>query len=85
MLGRQNAQLTLSYGVNDIDGTIDDSTKILQHYRQRRTNSCHEHYGTGKFDQTGKTSAIERDTLYKEIKDYSDVDFADAAIVTQLN
>ena len=28
MLGRQNAQLTLSYGVNDIDGTIDDSTKI---------------------------------------------------------
>ncbi|HAO47740.1 MAG TPA: CofH family radical SAM protein, partial [Ferruginibacter sp.] len=27
MLGRQNAQLTLSFGVNDIDGTIDDSTK----------------------------------------------------------
>ncbi|MGB8190960.1 MAG: CofH family radical SAM protein, partial [Chitinophagaceae bacterium] len=28
MLGRQNAQLTLAFGVNDIDGTIDDSTKI---------------------------------------------------------
>ena len=28
MLGRQNAQLSLSFGVNDIDGTIDDSTKI---------------------------------------------------------
>lgn len=28
MLGRKNAQLTLAYGVNDIDGTIDDSTKI---------------------------------------------------------
>jgi aminodeoxyfutalosine synthase len=28
MLGRQNAQLTLSFGVNDIDGTIDDTTKI---------------------------------------------------------
>lgn len=27
MLGRNNAQLTLSFGVNDIDGTI-DSTKI---------------------------------------------------------
>src|ERR1035437_9168319 len=25
MLGRNNAQLTLSFGVNDIDGTIDDS------------------------------------------------------------
>src|SRR5687768_2224253 len=28
MLGRQNAQLSLSFGVNDVDGTIDDSTKI---------------------------------------------------------
>ena len=28
MLGRQNAQLTLSFGVNDMDGTIDDTTKI---------------------------------------------------------
>ncbi|HZW70771.1 MAG TPA: CofH family radical SAM protein, partial [Hanamia sp.] len=28
MLGRQNAQMSLSFGVDDIDGTIDDSTKI---------------------------------------------------------
>ncbi len=28
MLGRNNAQLSLSFGVNDIDGTIDDTTKI---------------------------------------------------------
>ncbi len=28
MLGRQNAQLALSFGVNDLDGTIDDTTKI---------------------------------------------------------
>src|SRR5436189_6150380 len=28
MLGRQNAQLSLSCGVNDLDGTIDDTTKI---------------------------------------------------------
>ena len=28
MLGRKNAQLTLSFGVDDIDGTIDDTTKI---------------------------------------------------------
>jgi len=28
MLGRHNAQLSLAFGVNDIDGTIDDSTKI---------------------------------------------------------
>lgn len=28
MLGRHNAQLSLAFGVNDIDGTIDDTTKI---------------------------------------------------------
>ncbi len=28
MLGRETAQLTQSFGVNDLDGTIDDSTKI---------------------------------------------------------
>src|SRR5436189_5518954 len=28
MLGRQNAQLSLSFGVDDIDGTIQDTTKI---------------------------------------------------------
>jgi aminodeoxyfutalosine synthase len=28
MLGRQTAQLTLEYGVNDLDGTIDDTTRI---------------------------------------------------------
>lgn len=27
MLGRDHAQLSLSFGVNDMDGTIDDTTK----------------------------------------------------------
>jgi len=28
MIGKQAAQLSLSFGVDDLDGTIDDSTKI---------------------------------------------------------
>jgi len=28
MIGRETAQMSLSFGVNDIDGTIDDTTKI---------------------------------------------------------
>ena len=28
MIGRKTTQLLLSFGVNDIDGTVDDSTKI---------------------------------------------------------
>ena len=28
MIGRETAQMTLAFGVDDIDGTIDDTTKI---------------------------------------------------------
>ena len=28
MIGRDTSQMSLNFGVNDIDGTIDDSTKI---------------------------------------------------------
>ena len=28
MIGKQAAQLSLGFGVDDLDGTIDDSTKI---------------------------------------------------------
>ncbi len=85
MLGRQNAQLTLSYGVNDIDGTIDDSTKI---YSMAGSEEQTPAMSTGELVnliKQVKRQPIERDTLYKEIKDYSNVDFADAATLAQLN
>ena len=28
MIGKENAQLSLSFGVDDMDGTIDDTTRI---------------------------------------------------------
>jgi aminodeoxyfutalosine synthase len=71
MLGRQNAQLTLSFGVNDIDGTIDDSTKIYSmagSEEQTPTMSTEELVALIK--QVNRTP-IERDTLYNEIKDFS--------------
>ncbi len=71
MLGRQNAQLSLSYGVNDIDGTIDDSTKIYSmagSEEQTPTMSTEELVALIK---QVKRRPIERDTLYNEIKDYS--------------
>lgn len=71
MLGRQNAQLTLSFGVNDIDGTIDDSTKIYSmagSEEQNPTMSTAELVALIK--QVGR-KPIERDTLYNEIRDYS--------------
>jgi aminodeoxyfutalosine synthase len=71
MLGRQNAQLSLSFGVNDIDGTIDDSTKIYSmagSEEQIPTMTTEELVTLIK--QVNR-KPIERDTLYKEIKDFS--------------
>lgn len=67
MLGRQNAQLTLAFGVNDIDGTIDDSTKIYSmagSEEQTPTMSTEELVTLIK---QVKRTPIERDTLYNEI------------------
>ncbi len=70
MLGRQNAQLSLSFGVNDLDGTIDDTTKIYsmagaeeQAPTMSTENLCDLITDVGKIP-------VERDTLYNELKVY---------------
>jgi aminodeoxyfutalosine synthase len=71
MLGRQNAQLTLSFGVNDMDGTIDDSTKIYSMAgSEEQTPSMSTAELVTLIKQAGR-QPIERDTLYNEIKDFS--------------
>ncbi len=73
MLGRQNAQLSLSFGVNDIDGTIDDSTKIYAMAgSEEQTPSMNTEELVTLIKQV-KRQPIERDTVYNEIKDYSEV------------
>ena len=70
MLGRQNAQLSLSFGVNDIDGTIDDSTKI---YSMAGAEEQHPTMTTSELVtliQQVKRIPVERDTLYNEVKVY---------------
>jgi aminodeoxyfutalosine synthase len=70
MLGRQNAQLSLSFGVNDIDGTIDDTTKIYSmagSEEQTPTMSTNELVTLIK---QVKREPVERDTLYNEIRNY---------------
>ena len=71
MLGRQNAQLSLSFGVNDIDGTIDDSTKIYSMAgSEEQTPSMSTEQLVTLIKQV-KRQPVERDTLYNEIKDYT--------------
>jgi aminodeoxyfutalosine synthase len=57
MLGRHNAQMTLSFGVNDMDGTIDDTTKDLHHGRQRRAKPIHDYRGVGCTYPSGRQVA----------------------------
>ena len=70
MLGREQAQLSLSFGVNDIDGTIDDSTKIYSMAGSEEQNpSLTTEELVGLIKQVGR-KPVERDTLYNAIAEY---------------
>ncbi|MBM3415162.1 MAG: aminofutalosine synthase MqnE, partial [Bacteroidetes bacterium] len=71
MLGRQNAQLALSFGVDDIDGTIDDTTKIYSMAGSEEQNPTMTTAELVTLIKQAKREPVERDTLYNEIKDYS--------------
>ncbi len=70
MLGRSSAQLTQAFGVDDLDGTIDDSTKIYSmagSEEQNPTLSTDELIDLIR--QSGRVP-VERDTLYNIVKVY---------------
>jgi aminodeoxyfutalosine synthase len=71
MLGRQNAQLSLNFGVDDIDGTIDDSTKIYSMAGSEEQTPTMSTMELITLIKQAKRQPIERDTLYNEINDYS--------------
>lgn len=73
MLGRQNAQLSLSFGVNDIDGTIDDSTKIYAMAGSEEQTPTMSTADLVTLIKQVKRQPVERGTLYNEIRDYAEV------------
>ncbi len=75
MIGRNTAQLSLSFGVDDLDGTIDDSTKIYSMAGSEEQNpSLTTEQLVSLIKEAGRTP-IERDTLYNTIQDYSHFQF----------
>lgn len=71
MLGRHNAQLALSFGVDDMDGTIDDSTKIYSMAGSEELNpSLTTQELVQLILQVGRR-AVERDSLYEELREYT--------------
>jgi len=75
MISRTTAQLSLNFGVDDIDGTLDDTTKI---YSMAGAEEQHPGMSTKQLveliKQVGR-HPIERDTLYNVITDYNDFEF----------
>jgi aminodeoxyfutalosine synthase len=72
MLGRQQARMTLSFGVNDIDGTIDDSTKIYSMAgSEEQAPSMHTAELVQLIREAGR-KPVERGTLYNVIREYDD-------------
>ncbi len=73
MIGRSTAQLTQSFGVDDLDGTIDDSTKIYSMAgSEEQVPKLTTEQLVELIHQSGRV-AVERDTLYKRIKVYDEV------------
>lgn len=71
MIGRSTAQLSLNFGVDDIDGTIDDTTKIYSMAgAEEQTPKLSTQQLIELVQQVGK-KAVERDTLYNVVVDYS--------------
>lgn len=79
MISRNTAQLSLNFGVDDVDGTLDDTTKI---YSMAGAEEQHPAMSTKQLveliKQVGR-QAIERDTLYKALTDYTDHEFPEEA------
>ncbi|MBS1533037.1 MAG: aminofutalosine synthase MqnE [Bacteroidetes bacterium] len=79
MISRNTAQLSLNFGVDDIDGTLDDTTKI---YSMAGAEEQHPGMSTKQLveliKQVGR-QPIERDTLYNIVTDYTNYEFPEEA------
>ncbi|HAN66454.1 MAG TPA: aminofutalosine synthase MqnE [Chitinophagaceae bacterium] len=81
MLGRQQAQLSLAFGVNDIDGTIDDSTKIYSMAGSEEQNPTMSTEELVALIRQVNRQPVERDTLYQVIHDFGKKDEPSKPIV----
>jgi len=79
MISRTTAQLSLNFGVDDIDGTLDDTTKI---YSMAGSEEQHPGMSTKQLVELIKAVGrypIERDTLYNVVTDYNEYEFPQEA------
>jgi aminodeoxyfutalosine synthase len=78
MIGRATAQMSLSFGVDDIDGTIDDSTRIYSMAgAEEQTPVLTTSQLVDLIRKAGRRP-IERDTLYNVVNDFGAMETATA-------
>ncbi len=71
MIGREVARLSLDYGVDDLDGTIQDTTKI---YSMAGSEEQNPHLSLEQLVELIRSAGkkpVERDTLYRVLNDFS--------------
>jgi aminodeoxyfutalosine synthase len=70
MIGKEAAQLALSFGVDDVDGTIDDTTRI---YSMAGSEEASPAMSTGEICNLIREAGlvpVERDSLYNTVKEW---------------
>ena len=75
MISRETAQMSLNFGVDDIDGTLDDTTKIYSMAGAEEQNPAMSTQELVNLIKQVGRKPIERDTLYNLVTDYTDVVF----------
>ena len=73
MIGRNTAQMSLAFGVDDVDGTIDDTTKIYTMAGSEEQTPAMTTEELVKLIQQAGRVAVERDTLYNVIQEFQTV------------
>jgi aminodeoxyfutalosine synthase len=81
MIGRTTAQLSLSFGVDDIDGTIDDSTRIYTMAGSEEQNPALTTQQLVEMIKQVGRHPIERDTVYNTVTDYLQYDFGKEEVI----
>ena len=72
MLGKKNARISLSFGVDDMDGTIEDTTKIYSMAGAEDQSPSMNETEIVELIKNEGFVPVERDTIYNEINIYNE-------------
>ncbi len=70
MIGKETTRLALAWGVDDIDGTIDDSTKIYSMAGAEEQNPRMTTDEITELIRQGRGVPVERDSVYNTVRTY---------------